>query len=203
MEQSTNISDIFSLFFCIPHFVHDCFLFCVKRVLGASQKQHMKTAPRQRNTALTPLSRIKLQRKPNLYKCRTWLTSFFDLSSSELKLFSNKAKNKFKTIKFPITSVGRKMAKQVDAPSCIIEEKKMYSAENYRKMQSLNYNLFFGPHTIPQRFYPFSAQNTKYHHERVEKVVEVPSGRKILSEHQTELENAIQSNQCYLGTGSG
>ena len=43
-------------------------------------------------------------------------TSFFDLSSSELKLLSNKAKNKFRTMKLPMTSVGRKMAKHVDAP---------------------------------------------------------------------------------------
>lgn len=47
----------------------------------------------------------------------TLLTSFFDFSSSELKLLSNKAKNKFNTIKLPMTSVGKKMAKHVEAPS--------------------------------------------------------------------------------------
>lgn len=44
------------------------------------------------------------------------LTSFLDLSSSELKLLSNKAKKRLRTMKFPITKAGRKIAKQVPGP---------------------------------------------------------------------------------------
>lgn len=54
-----------------------------------------------------------LWRKP---KISMRLTSFLDFNSSELKLLSNRAKNKFKTIKLPITKVGRKIAKQEEAP---------------------------------------------------------------------------------------
>lgn len=43
-------------------------------------------------------------------------TSFLVLSSSELKLLSNNAKNKLRTIKLPITRVGRKMARHVPGP---------------------------------------------------------------------------------------
>lgn len=43
-------------------------------------------------------------------------TSFLVLSSSELKLLSNRAKNKLRTIKFPITKVGRNTAKHVPGP---------------------------------------------------------------------------------------
>jgi hypothetical protein len=38
---------------------------------------------------------------------------------------------------------------------------------------------FFGSHTIPKRFNPFAAQDPKNHHERVKKVVEVPSGNGV------------------------
>jgi hypothetical protein len=43
-------------------------------------------------------------------------TSFLVLSSSELKLLSNRAKNKLSTMKFPITKVGRKTARHVPGP---------------------------------------------------------------------------------------
>lgn len=64
------------------------------------------------DTLCTPVKQSQLTTDPNRWP----LTSFFDLSSSELKLLSNKAKNKLRTMKLPMTSVGRKMAKQVDAP---------------------------------------------------------------------------------------
>ena len=43
------------------------------------------------------------------------ITSFLDLSSSQLKLLSNKAKNKLRTMKLPTTKAGKKMAKQDSA----------------------------------------------------------------------------------------
>lgn len=52
-------------------------------------------------------------------KVRTYqktLTSFLDLSSSELKLLSSKAKKRLRTMKLPMTSAGRKIAKQVPVP---------------------------------------------------------------------------------------
>lgn len=60
------------------------------------------------------------------------ITSFLDFSSSELKLLSNKAKNKFSTIKLPITNVGRNMAKHVEAPSCQMEENFRFQFINSR-----------------------------------------------------------------------
>ena len=44
------------------------------------------------------------------------LTSFLDLSSSQLKLLSNKAKKRLSTIKLPMTKAGKNMAKQ-DSPT--------------------------------------------------------------------------------------
>jgi hypothetical protein len=44
------------------------------------------------------------------------LTSFFDFSSSELKLLRSKAKKRLRTMKFPITRAGRKIAKHVSGP---------------------------------------------------------------------------------------
>jgi len=44
------------------------------------------------------------------------LTSFFDFSSSELKLLSSKAKKRLRTMKLPITRAGRKIAKHVSGP---------------------------------------------------------------------------------------
>lgn len=38
------------------------------------------------------------------------------------------------------------------------------------------YFLFFGSHAIPEWFDPLTAQYAEYHHEWVEKVVEIPSG---------------------------
>lgn len=35
--------------------------------------------------------------------------------------------------------------------------------------------LTLSSHTVPQRLDPLPAQDTKYHHERVEKVVKIPS----------------------------
>jgi hypothetical protein len=37
-------------------------------------------------------------------------------------------------------------------------------------------NLFFGSHTVPKRFDPFTAQYPKNHHERMKKIVKIPSG---------------------------
>lgn len=66
------------------------------------------------------------------------ITSFFDLSSSELKLFRSKAKNKFRTIKFPMTKVGRKMAKQEEAPCCIPFHKSERRL-NYKKRERITF----------------------------------------------------------------
>lgn len=44
------------------------------------------------------------------------LTSFLDLSSSQLKLLSNKAKKRLSTIKLPMTKAGKNMARQ-DSPT--------------------------------------------------------------------------------------
>ena len=45
-------------------------------------------------------------------------TSFLDLSSSQLKLLSNKARKRFSTIKLPITRAGRKMARHDSGAPC-------------------------------------------------------------------------------------
>ena len=44
------------------------------------------------------------------------LTSFRDLSSSQLKLLSSKAKKRLSTKKLPMTRAGRKMEKQISEP---------------------------------------------------------------------------------------
>lgn len=44
------------------------------------------------------------------------ITSFLVFNSSELKLLSSKAKNKFSTMKFPITNVGRNTARHMPGP---------------------------------------------------------------------------------------
>ncbi len=43
------------------------------------------------------------------------LTSFLDLSSSQLKLLRRRARKRLSTMKLPITSAGRKMARQDSA----------------------------------------------------------------------------------------
>ena len=42
-------------------------------------------------------------------------TSFRDLSSSQLKLLSRRARKRFSTMKFPMTRAGRNMARQDSA----------------------------------------------------------------------------------------
>jgi len=45
-----------------------------------------------------------------------YLTCFFDFNSSELKLLSNNAKNKLRTMKLPITNAGKNIAKHIPKP---------------------------------------------------------------------------------------
>lgn len=45
------------------------------------------------------------------------LTSFLFFSSSELKLLSNKAKKRLRTMKLPMTNAGRNMKKHVSGPA--------------------------------------------------------------------------------------
>lgn len=36
---------------------------------------------------------------------------------------------------------------------------------------------FFGTHAVPQRFYPLSAEYSENHHEWMEEIIKVPSGK--------------------------
>lgn len=84
-----------------------------------------------------------LKRRPQI-RARDQHTSFFDFSSSELKLLSNSAKNKFSTMKLPMTSVGRKMAKHVDAFSC-----KMRTGRSNRSLLARTVVVFSVGTTFP------------------------------------------------------
>ena len=58
------------------------------------------------------------------------------------------------------------------------------------KPSDQTYFFALRPHAIPEWLDPFSAQDAKYHHERMEKVVEVPS--------ETELSLAVTTAPGYV-----
>ena len=47
--------------------------------------------------------------------------------------------------------------------------------------EELIYHSCFSSHAIPQRLDPFSTKNTEDHHERVEKVSEIPPEREQIN----------------------
>lgn len=44
-------------------------------------------------------------------------------------------------------------------------------------------NRFFSSHTVPQRLNPFTAQNSEYHHERMEEIIEIPAWNRVGLKH--------------------
>ena len=49
------------------------------------------------------------------------LTSFLDLSSSQLKLLRRRARKRLRTMKLPMTRAGRKMARQDSGFPCTVQ----------------------------------------------------------------------------------
>lgn len=130
---------------------------------------------------------------------RIWLASFFDLSSSELKLLSNNAKNKFRTMKFPMTRVGRNMAKHVEAPCCkgnrsIRKEVEVYIDLTVPPLRHACNPI--GVRSIHRIEYEKSSWTNERNH--WSSICEGETRRVVLN-----ILNNTEKSTSYLGTGSG